>query len=152
MDINSVTLIGRLTKDVELRYTQSNIACATIDLAVNNGKDKDGNEKPADFIRVVVWEKQAENMAKYTHKGSRIAVDGKIKTENWENEQGEKRYRTYVLASRVQFLDTKREEEPLPEQPDYLTRQYQEEQDPFAQMGQQVEAEMRDEEGYELPF
>lgn len=154
MDINTVTLIGRLTKDVEFRYTQSNIACATFDLAVNNGKDKDGNEKSADFIRVVVWEKQAENMAKYTHKGSRIAVDGKIKTENWETEQGEKRYRTYVLANRVQFLDTKREEEPLPEQPDYLTNQSQPETglDPFAQMGQQVEAEMRDEEGYELPF
>lgn len=122
--INKAILIGRLTKDVELRYTQSNIACATFDLAINNGKDKDGNDRQADFIRCVLWEKQAENLAKYTHKGSQVAVDGSIKTESWSDEQiGQKKYRTYVLARTIQYLDSKRTEEPLPQEPDYILNQ-----------------------------
>lgn len=122
--MNNVFLIGRLTKDVELRYTQTNIACANIDLAINNGKDKDGNDRPADFIRVVIWEKQAENLAKYCKKGSQVAVSGSIKEESWEDEQGNKKYKTYVLSRRVMFLDSsKRSEEPLPQIPDDLTNQ-----------------------------
>lgn len=122
--MNNVFLIGRLTKDVELRYTQTNLACANIDLAINNGKDKDDNDRPADFIRVVTWEKQAENLAKYCKKGSQVAVSGSLKEESWEDEQGNKKYKTYVLARRVMFLDSsKRSEEPLPQTPDYLTNQ-----------------------------
>ena len=128
--MNKSFLIGRLTKDAELRYTQSNIPCATFDLAINNGKDDEGNDRKADFIRCVLWEKQAENMAKYTHKGSQIAIEGSIKTDSYEDEQGNKKYRTYVLARRVMFLDTKRSEEPLPQEPDYVIRK--EETDPFA--------------------
>ena len=125
--INNVMLIGRITKDIELRYTQSNTACATFDLAISNGKDKEGNDRKADFIRCVTWEKQAENMANYTHKGSQIAIDGSIKTDSYDGEDGKKHYRTYVLARRVKFLDNKKVEEPLPEEPDYLTK----ESDPF---------------------
>ncbi|MGM9879461.1 MAG: single-stranded DNA-binding protein [Bacilli bacterium] len=149
--MNKAILIGRLTRDVELRYTQSNIACATFDLAINNGKDKDGNDRQADFIRCVLWEKQAENMAKYTHKGSQVAVDGSIKTENWPDEQtGQKKYRTYVLARTIQYLDSKRTEEPLPQEPDYILNQsnnQQEENDPFASFGESVEITDND-----LPF
>lgn len=150
MDINNVILLGRLTKDIELRYTQSNIPCATIDLAVNNGKDKDGNERKADFIRVIIWEKQAENIAKFCNKGSRIAVTGSIKSDSYENEKGEKRYRTYVLANRIQFLDTKKSQEPLPEEPDYLRNGQQNDTqsttqvpqaDPYEKMHNQVEAD-----------
>ena len=144
--MNLVILIGRLTKDVELRYTQSNIACANFDLAINNGKDKDGNERQADFIRCVLWDKKAENMAKYTKKGSQIAVEGAIKTDSYNDEQGNKRYRTYVLAKNVNFLDSRRTEEPLPQEPDYLTNK-QEEKDPFEMMGQAVEIDDND-----LPF
>lgn len=135
--MNKAILIGRLTRDPELRYTQSNIACATFDLAINNGKDSSGNDRPADFIRVVVWEKQAENMAKYTHKGSQIAVEGSIKTDSWEDERGEKRYKTYVLARRIMFLDSKRTEEPFPQEPDYINTQVkqQEKNDPFEEFG-----------------
>lgn len=132
--MNKTFLIGRLTKDAELRYTQSNIACATFDLAINNGKNENGEDRKADFIRCVVWEKQAENMAKYTHKGSQIAIEGSIKTDSYEDEQGNKKYRTYVLAKRIMFLDTKRAEEPLPQEPDYITKK--EEQDPFQQMAE----------------
>lgn len=144
--MNLVILIGRITKDVELRYTQSNIACANFDLAINNGKDKDGNERQADFIRCVLWDKKAENMAKYTKKGSQIAIEGAIKTDSYNDEQGNKRYRTYVLAKNVNFLDSRRTEEPLPQEPDYLTNK-QEEKDPFEMMGQAVEIDDND-----LPF
>lgn len=144
--MNQVILIGRLTKDVELRYTQSNIACANFDLAINNGKDKDGNERQADFIRCVLWDKKAENMAKYTKKGSQIAIEGAIKTDSYNDEQGNKRYRTYVLARNVHFLDSRRTEEPLPQEPDYLINK-QEEKDPFEAFGQTVEIDDND-----LPF
>ena len=116
--MNKVFLLGRLTKDVELRYTTSNIACATFDVAINNGKDKDGNDRKADFIRCNLWDKQAENMTKYTHKGSMVAVEGSVKNDSYEDENGNKHYRTYVLARRVMFLDSKRSEEPLPEPPE----------------------------------
>ena len=129
--MNKVFLIGRLTKDVELRYTQSQTACATFDLAISNGKDEQGNDRKADFIRCVIWEKQAENMTKYTRKGSQVAIEGSIKTDSYNDEQGNKKYRTYVLAKRVMFLDSKRTEEPLPEEPAYLNKK--EDNDPFQQ-------------------
>lgn len=132
--MNKAILIGRLTKDAELRYTQSNIACATFDLAINNGKNENGEDRKADFIRCVIWEKQAENMAKYTHKGSQVAIEGSIKTDSYDDEQGNKKYRTYVLARRIMFLDSKRTEEPLPEEPSYLNQK--EETDPFQQMAE----------------
>ena len=144
--MNLVILIGRITKDVELRYTQSNIACANFYLAINNGKDKDGNERQADFIRCVLWDKKAENMAKYTKKGSQIAIEGAIKTDSYNDAQGNKRYRTYVLARNVHFLDSRRTEEPLPQEPDYLINK-QEEKDPFEAFGQTVEIDDND-----LPF
>lgn len=132
--MNKAILIGRLTKDAELRYTQTNIPCATFDLAINNGKNENGEDRKADFIRCVVWEKQAENMAKYTHKGSQVAIEGSIKTDSYDDEQGNKKYRTYVLARRIMFLDSKRTEEPLPEEPSYLNQK--EETDPFQQMAE----------------
>lgn len=151
--MNKAILIGRLTKDVELRYTQSNIACATFDLAINNGKDKDGNDRQADFIRCVLWEKQAENMAKYTHKGSQVAVDGSIKHDSYEDEQGNKKYRTYVLARTVQYLDSKRTEEPLPQEPDYITNnQKEKELDPFETMGKITENDLPQVSYDDLPF
>lgn len=147
--MNKVILIGRLTRDVELRYTQSNIACATFDLAINNGKNKDGNDRQADFIRCVIWEKQAENMAKYVHKGSQVAVDGSIKNDSYEDEQGNKKYRTYVLARTIQYLDSKRTEEPLPQEPEYLLNQSsnKEESDPFESFGKNIDITDND-----LPF
>ena len=132
--MNKFIGIGRLTKDVELRFTQSQRACATFDLAISNGKDEQGNDRKADFIRCVIWEKQAENMAKYTHKGSQVAIEGSIKTDSYNDEQGNKKYRTYVLAKRIMFLDSKRSEEPLPQEPDYYARK--EETDPFQQIAE----------------
>lgn len=120
--MNKVILIGNLTRDIEVRYTQSNIPVGQFTVAINNGKDEQGNSRPADFINCVIWEKQAENMKKYTQKGSMIAVEGKIKNDNYEDEQGNKKYRTYVLASRVEFLKEPNKA-PLPTEPDYVKNQ-----------------------------
>lgn len=92
---------GNLTKNIEVRYTTNNNAVGEFSIAINNGKDKE-----PDFINCVVWNKQAENMAKYTQKGDMVSVEGSLKTDTYEKD-GQKRYRTYVLANRVQFLKTK---------------------------------------------
>lgn len=101
-------LIGRLTKDIELRYTQSNKACASFSVAINRPY-KNGEEKQTDFINIVVWEHLAENLNKYTSKGSLLGIEGRLQTRTYEASDGKKRVITEVLASNIQFLDTKRE-------------------------------------------
>lgn len=102
--MNVTMLIGRLVKDAELKYTAgSGIAVSKITLAVDNYNSKTG-EKGADFIPVVVYGKQAENLAQYTLKGSQIAIEGRIKTGSYDAKDGTKRYTTEVIASKVQFL------------------------------------------------
>lgn len=105
--INNVTLVGRLTKDVELRYTPSNVAVGTFTLAVNrNFKDKDGNRE-ADFINCVIWRKGAETLANYAKKGSQIGITGRIQTRNYENQQGQSVYVTEVIAENFSLLDSR---------------------------------------------
>ena len=102
--MNIVTLIGRLTRDPELRYTPGKgTAVSTISLAVDNYNSSTG-EKGADFIPVVVYGKRAENLAQYMAKGSQIAVSGRISTRSYEAKDGIKRYVTEVIANDVQFL------------------------------------------------
>lgn len=101
--MNQVILIGRLTKNLELRYTESNIAVGTTTIAVNRPRQKDKKQE-ADFINIKVWGKQAENIHKYLNKGSLIAVDGRIQTGSYTNQEGEKRYITEVIANNVEFL------------------------------------------------
>ena len=113
--MNKAIIIGNLTRDIEVKYTQSNKAVGEFTVAVNNGKTADGQKIPADYIVCVVWNEQAENMKKYTSTGSKVAVEGRIKVDNWEDEQG-KHYRTYVLASRVMFLNST-SNKPLPTDP-----------------------------------
>lgn len=126
--MNNVSLIGRITKDIELRVTEktgTNVVAMFI--AINNGKDKEGKELPADFPKIYVYDKQAENVSKYCKKGSLVAVTGRLKTRTWDKEDGTKEYETYVVASRVQFLDTKPSEGvPMPE-PDYMPSSNEEE-------------------------
>lgn len=103
--MNRATLIGRITKDIELRYTTNNTAFTSISIAINNGKDKNGNERPADFVNVQVWDKQAETLAKYQSKGSKILVEGPIKTDSYTSNDGTTKYTTYVRATRIIFLE-----------------------------------------------
>ena len=105
--MNKVFLIGRLTKDPELRYTGSNIAVASFTVAVNRTFTSQNGEREADFINVVVWRKQAENVKNYINQGSQVAIDGRIQTRSYDDAEGKKRYVTEVVADNVQFLDTK---------------------------------------------
>ena len=105
--INKVVLTGRMVKDPELRFIQNTgTATTTITLAVDkyNAKTK---EREADFINVVVWGKQAENLAEYTVKGSQIAISGRIQTRSYEAKDGTKRYVTEVVANEIEFLGNK---------------------------------------------
>ena len=103
--MNKVFLIGRLTRDPELRYTSSNIAAATFSIAVNRNFTNQNGEREADFINVVAWRKTAENIKNYLTKGSQIAIDGRIQTRSYDGQDGTKRYVTEVVADNVQFLD-----------------------------------------------
>ncbi len=104
--MNKVFLIGRLTKDPELRYTGDNNAVARFSIAVNRTYTNQAGEREADFINVVVWRKQAENVKNYLTKGSQVAIDGRIQTGSYEKD-GKKVYTTDVVADNVEFLDTK---------------------------------------------
>lgn len=108
--MNRVELIGRVTKNPELRYTPSGIATTTIILAIDRLPDKNGN-KNTDFINVVVRNKQAENVNKYVSKGSLVAVEGKIATRSYEGKDGQKKYVTEVVSERVQFLSSSKKED-----------------------------------------
>ena len=109
--MNRTILIGRITKDLELKTTQSNIPVVTFTLAVDKQFKDDSGERGADFIQCVTWRKTAENLVKYCGKGSLIAVDGRISTRDYDTDNG-KRYVTEVVADDIQFLDSKKEEEP----------------------------------------
>ena len=105
--MNKVFLIGRLTRDPELRYTGSNTAVATFSLAVNRNFTNQSGEREADFINIVVWRKQAENVKNYLSQGSQVAIDGRLQTRSYDDNNGQKRYVTEVVADNVEFLGTK---------------------------------------------
>ena len=105
--MNRVNLIGRLTKDPELRFTPgTGMAVSTFTVAVDRRANKDG-KKEADFIPIVVWGKQGENVANYMSKGRLIGISGRIQTRNYEGKDGIRRYVTEIVADEVQFLDYK---------------------------------------------
>ncbi len=105
--MNKVFLIGRLTRDPELRYTGSNIPVATFSIAVNRNYSNQQGEREADFINIVVWRKQAENVKNYLTQGSQVAIDGRIQTRSYDDNNGQKRYVTEVVADNVEFLGSK---------------------------------------------
>ncbi len=105
--MNKVFLIGRLTRDPELRYTGSNTAVASFSLAVNRNFTNANGEREADFINIVVWRKQAENVKNYLSQGSQVAIDGRIQTRSYDDQNGQRRYVTEVVADNVEFLGSK---------------------------------------------
>lgn len=105
--MNRVVLVGRLTKDPELRYTPAGAAVATFTLAVNRNFTNQAGEREADFINCVVWKKPAENVANYLKKGSLAGVDGRLQSRSYEDQSGKKVYVTEVVAESVQFLEPK---------------------------------------------
>lgn len=107
--LNRVVLIGRLTRDPELKYIPSGIPVASFTLAVDRPFANKEGERETDFIPIVVWRKQAENCANYLGKGSLVAVDGRIQVRTYEQD-GQRRYMTEIVADSVRFLDRKGEQ------------------------------------------
>ena len=109
--MNKVILLGRLTKDPELKTTPTGISVTTFSIAVErNYVNEETGQRDADFINCLCWRKQAENIARYCTKGSQIAVDGRIQTRNYEDRDGNKRFVTEVVADNVTFLSQKKQE------------------------------------------
>jgi single-strand DNA-binding protein len=136
--INKVILIGRITKDPELKYTTSNIAFCQFSLAVNRQFTNADGERETDFINCITWKASAENLAKYVSKGALLGIEGRIEVRSYDDKDGSKKYVTSVVCESVQFLETKKEE--VKEKP-------QAEKNPFKEAPKEVEIKNDD-----LPF
>ena len=174
--MNKVELLGRLTRDPEVRYTQTNnTLVASFSLAVNRRFVRQGEERQADFINIVAWSKLGEFCSKYFKKGQQVAIIGRIQTRTWDDDQGQKHYVTEVVATNVQFLESRNAvaggnnfnsmPEPPAERTPYdfagdngsttsnepqksnQTMNVEEEKDPFASFGEEIEISDND-----LPF
>lgn len=111
--MNKVTLMGRLTKEPEIRYTTgNNTAVASFTLAVNKRFQKQGEKKKADFINCQAWDKTAEFISKYFQKGNQVAVVGRIQTRTWDDTEGKKHYVTEVVVEETFFADSKKQDKP----------------------------------------
>ena len=156
--MNKVFLIGRLSRDPELRHTTSGMPVCQINVAISRPVSQ-GTEPQTDFINVVVWNKQAENVARYLSKGRQIAVEGRIQTRNYDNAEGKRTYVTEVIASNVEFLGSANDnnrasnnQSPFNENPfDSMEPPVMDttsvDNDPFASFGEKVEIS-----DSELPF
>lgn len=108
--MNKVILMGRLTRDPEVRYTQTNnTLVASFSLAVNRRFARQGEERQADFINVVAWSKTGEFVSKYFKKGQQVAVIGRLQTRSWDDDQGQKHYITEVVAEETYFADSRKD-------------------------------------------
>lgn len=105
--INNVVLVGRLTKDPDMRYTANGTAVSTFTLAVNRNFTNQSGNREADFINCVIWRKQAETLANYARKGTLLGVTGRIQTRSYENQQGQRVYVTEVVAEGFQLLESR---------------------------------------------
>ena len=152
--MNKVFWIGRLSRDPELRHTTSGMPVCQINVAISRPVGQ-GKEPETDFINVVVWNKQAENVSKYLAKGRQIAIEGRIQTRNYDNNEGKRVYVTEVIASNVEFLgsanDQTRNTQQFNDNPFDTDVSSQEtanlDNDPFASFGEKVEISDND-----LPF
>lgn len=144
--MNRVILTGRITKDLEVKYTPTNnTAVCEFTIATNRPVVRDA-EKQADFITCVVFGTQAENLKKYQSKGSLIAVSGEIRVDQWKNDKGENRYKTYVLVNNVEFLESKKTAVDEKTEAEILNEVVNND-DPYADFGQQIQIDES-----ELPF
>ena len=105
--MNKIMLIGRLTKDPELRYTQSGTAVASVTLAVDRRFPNQNGEREADFINCVAWNKSAEFVANYFHKGKQMALEGRLQVRSYEGNDGQRRWVTEVVAEQIEFVGSK---------------------------------------------
>ena len=112
LNLNKVILAGRLTQDPELKQTQSGVSVINFTLAVGRrfaSRNSEQSEQQTDFITVVAWRQTAEFISRYFHKGSALCITGSIQTRTWQDQQGQKRYATEVVADEAMFVDSKNE-------------------------------------------
>lgn len=121
--LNKVILMGRLTKDPELKYTANNIAVVSFTIAVDRNFARQGEQRQTDFINIVAWRTTAEFVAKYFTKGQLLALSGSIQTRTWDDQEGKRHYVTEVVADEVYFAESKRDSQqsgynapPMPKQ------------------------------------
>ena len=149
--MNKVFLVGRLTRDPELRYSSSNLATMRCAIAVDRQFVRDGEERGADFINIVAFGNRAETMSKYLTKGSQIAIDGRIQTGSYDGADGKKVYTTDVIVENFQFLDSKgsrnMDNVDMPTDGDTSNDDATDSSDPFADFGAKIEVS-----DSELPF
>lgn len=138
--MNKVIFIGNLTHNLELKYTSYNKAVLDTSIAVQRPYSNQNGERETDFINIQVWGKQAENLKKYCEKGSKIAIDGELRTSSYEKSDGTRGYRTFVLVENVEFLSTNKKKEQC-KQPKIDNTSV------FEEFGKQVEEDMEN-----LPF
>lgn len=108
--MNSVNLIGRMTRDPEVRYTDSGLAVCRFSVAIDRGKDRNGDDRGVDFPNVVAFGRTAENVGKYCVKGQQVGVSGRIQTGKYMDSEGRTVYTTDVIASRIEFLGSRKQE------------------------------------------
>ena len=144
--MNRAMLVGRLTTKPELRYTSSNLPFARFSVAVNRTYSNAQGERETDFINVVVWRKQAENVCNFLNKGSLVSIEGRIQSGSYDDKDGNKRYTMEVVADSVQFLESKSQSqnrsqassEPSPYDYQTTTNSVDVADDPFADFGDSV--------------
>lgn len=112
--INNIVLTGRMTREVDLRYTQSGVAVGSFNLAVERPFKTQGGERETDFINCIIWRKAAENFANFTRKGSLVGIEGRIRTRNYENQQGQRVYVTEVVVENFTLLESRNVTEQRP--------------------------------------
>ncbi len=139
--MNRVNLIGRITNKPELRYTSSSIPVTSFRIAVNQGY---GDNKKTDFIPIIVWKNQAENVCKYLDKGSLVSIEGRIQTGSYKDKDGNNRYSFDVVAESVEFLESKKEGQAVQAKPAFTVDEVDSmriNDDPFSDFGEQLQIE-----------
>lgn len=147
--MNKVVLIGRLTKDPELRKTPTDLSVCQFTIAVNREYSKN-EEQQTDFINCVAWRNQADNLCKYQHKGNLIAVDGSIQVKTYDDDKGIKKYVTEVVANHIDFIE-KKEQAPAPTPYEMASANYQNQKQQFNNQFENVQAK-NDISADDLPF
>lgn len=145
--INNVSLTGRLTKPVELRYTQSGTAQGSFTLAVDRQFRNSEGQRETDFINCVIWRKSAENLSNFTHKGALIGVTGHIQTRNYDNKQGQRVYVTELVVENFALLEPKNQDAAALTTPQPAAAPQTPSSDPFADSGKPIDVSDDD-----LPF
>lgn len=143
--MNSVQLIGRLTKDLDLKYTSTGKAVATGTIAVNRRFKNAQGESEADFINIQIWDKSAENLANFTRKGSQIGINGRIQTRNYENKEGQRVYVTEIVVENFTLIEKKSDNAPQSQR--QAPKQSDDYNDPFSRNGESIDISDSD-----LPF